>query len=175
MLCALTTLYYATEGANWQTQTGCSKFANHAAFNCLCLSTANNKLIGSMPDEVSARFALKRFDVFAHAMFGTIPQGISNLVQLVLLDLEEKLLTGPAAPTSLFDLSALLACRASDNSLTGLISTRIGTLLSSPQKHHFRIIFAHRRLRPFSPRSSSSPCPPLETSVAAVRKVKQDF
>ena len=99
----------------------------------MSLSTAENNLIGTIPDEVSVLFTLERLDVFANAIFGTIPQGISNLTELILLDLEENLLTGPATPTSLFDLSALIAYRVSDNSLTGSISTRIGTLTNLEQ------------------------------------------
>ena len=85
-------------------------------------------MAGSLPNEVSTLFALQRLELFANVINGTLPLGLSNITQLVLLDLEQNLLMGPAFPTSIFGLTSLVAYRVSNNALTGTIAPQVSAL-----------------------------------------------
>jgi Leucine-rich repeat (LRR) protein len=68
---------------------------------------------------------VQALDLFANSITGPIPD-VSNITRLMLIDLQENLLTGQAFPDFLFGLSELEGYRISGNALTGEIPTEIG-------------------------------------------------
>lgn len=111
----------------WSRRLVTNKYSPPPPVTAFCC-TANNNLIGSIPDEIQTFEMIERIDFFSNAISGTLPTTISALTRLILLDVEQNLLTGPAFPTQLFELPVLLAYRASDNFLTGSIPSEIGQL-----------------------------------------------
>ena len=53
---------------------------------------------------------------------------------LILLDLEENLMTGSAFPETVFDLTSLIAYRISNNFFTGSITSQIGEMQDLERK-----------------------------------------
>ena len=76
---------------------------------------------------------LEQLDLFANALTGTIPSGIANLSNLILIDVQENLLTGLAFPSSLFALGVLRGYRVNGNTLVGSIPTQVAGLQSLEQ------------------------------------------
>lgn len=97
-------------------------------FSCFHCSAASNNLAGTLPDEIQTLEKLQRLDIYANAVSGLIPSGLSRMSDLVLLDLEENLMTGAAFPEIVFDLTSLIAYRISNNFFTGTISSQIGDM-----------------------------------------------
>ena len=71
-------------------------------------TSANNNLAGSLTEEIGTLEKLQRFDVYSNSLIGTMPHHITNLTDLVLLDIEENGISGLAFPDNIFDFKSLI-------------------------------------------------------------------
>ena len=94
----------------------------------LCINSAVNNLIGSIPNELALVFGLREINLFYNSINGRLPD-FDGLINLSILNLQENLITGTAFPSSVMTLPRLMSYRVSDNILSGEIPTEIGTLL----------------------------------------------
>ncbi|GAX13621.1 hypothetical protein FisN_14Lh366 [Fistulifera solaris] len=105
----LMVLYESTQGASWHNNTNwnsdaplctwygvsCQDTTSDAsgATNIVGLNLANNRLVGTLPWEITL-LPLKIFDLHNNALVDAIPPELSHLSQLTVLDLSNNWLTG---------------------------------------------------------------------------------
>ncbi|MCO5565125.1 hypothetical protein L7F22_018796 [Adiantum nelumboides] len=82
------------------------------------MDLSNNRLNGTISEEINKFQSLRRLDLSGNAMSGHIPYGICNLSKLQMLELSNNLLTGPI-PAALPDTLVLL--QLANNNLSGQI------------------------------------------------------
>ncbi|KAL4652621.1 hypothetical protein ACB092_01G245100 [Castanea dentata] len=92
------------------------------------IDLANNKLIGTIPEEISSLTELKAFNLSRNLLTGIIPQKIGRLEQLESLDLSRNRFSG-SIPNSMADLHFLASLDLSYNEFSGKIPT--GTQLQT--------------------------------------------
>ncbi|MFO7681211.1 MAG: leucine-rich repeat domain-containing protein [Chloroflexota bacterium] len=132
---ALVTLYEATEGANWQDQTGwlvtntpCSWVGVTCADGHVdTLALFFNNLQGQLPAALAALPRLRVLDLHNNAITGSIPPEIGRLANLVQLDLSVNQLSG-VLPAALGDLAALQWLMLPHNQISGPIPSELGQL-----------------------------------------------
>ncbi|CAN4087861.1 unnamed protein product [Withania somnifera] len=99
--------------------------------NCSSLQTLHvgrNQFLGTLPrSTVNLSSHLQRLLFFGNRIDGSIPSGISNLVNLKLLDMSENNLTG-SIPDSIGKITNLGSLNLGNNLLTGVIPSSIGNL-----------------------------------------------
>lgn len=92
------------------------------------MKTESNGLDGPLPDEISTLYTVQDLTFYDNSLGSSIPEGVSNLTALKLLDLESNALTGTFFTDSILSLTGLIALRASFNELNGTIPEGIDTL-----------------------------------------------
>ncbi len=133
---ALQALYDATDGANWDNNTGWDFSTDPSdAWHGVTLENGrvgylllnNNNLTGTIPTELGSMSKLKALYLGDNDLAGTIPTELGNMSDLLALFLYENSLTG-TIPTELGDLSKLTGLRLDGNDLSGQIPTELGNL-----------------------------------------------
>jgi hypothetical protein len=82
------------------------------------LNLGNNALTGTIPVQLSSLSALDVLDLSSNALTGTIPAQLSSLSGLTIFDLSYNTLRGPI-PSSLGSLTALQVLRLNNNAIVG--------------------------------------------------------
>lgn len=93
----------------------------------------SNGLDGPLPEEILTLNATESLIFFNNALSEGIPEGISSLTALKLLDVESNDLTGEFFTESILSLTEIVALRASFNELNGSIPEGIGELTKLEQ------------------------------------------
>lgn len=132
---ALVTLYEATEGANWEDQTGwlvtntpCSWVGVTCADGHVDnLALFFNNLQGQLPAALADLPRLRVLDLHNNAITGPIPPEIGRLANLVQLDLSVNQLSS-VLPAALGDLAALQWLMLPHNQISGPIPSELGQL-----------------------------------------------
>ena len=99
-----------------------------AHMNVLLCFTESNNLVGPLPEEISTLSTAEVIIFFNNFLSSSIPDGIGNLTELGLLDLESNDLTGIFFSESILSLTKIYALRASFNQLNGSIPEDINRL-----------------------------------------------
>ena len=132
---ALTTLYNATNGDDWDDNTNWFseqplQYWKGVTINSdgrvTILDLDINNLSGYLPSELGDLDALEELTL-GNQLTGTIPSELGNLTRLELLDLSNNQLSG-AIPTELSNLTNLKDIRVYNNHLTGHIPSELGNL-----------------------------------------------
>ena len=133
---ALTALYEATGGPDWENRTGWASAApvsnwhgvrTNGAGRVLELSLRDNALTGPIPPELGNLTALQVLDLNGNALDGPIPPELGNLTALQRLFLRGNALTGPIPP-ELGNLTAAIVVLLDGNALEGPIPPELGRL-----------------------------------------------
>ena len=135
---ALTALYNATNGANWE------RFDNWATGapldqwygvkvdengRVIMLDLVSNQLSGPIPPELDRLSSLQNLNLTGNELSGTIPPELGQLSELELLQLTDNELSGPIPP-ELGQLSKLKGLWLGGNGLSGEIPPELGDLSS---------------------------------------------
>ncbi|MBN8821875.1 MAG: leucine-rich repeat domain-containing protein [Spirosoma sp.] len=137
----LVDLYTATNGVNWTDNTGwlqgcnpCTGNGGNPWFGITCangrvteINLFRNKLIGTIPNSLSALTSLQYLYLNDNQLAGSIPLSLSALTNLQYLYLFNNQLTG-SIPTSLSALSNLQDLYLYNNQLTGSIPNSLSAL-----------------------------------------------
>jgi Leucine-rich repeat (LRR) protein len=141
----LITFYNATNGDNWNYNTGWKTPPLHtdgfampgtegwwkgvtvSAGSVINLDIQYNKLNGSIPPEIGNLFNLKLLNLSSNQLSGSIPPEIGNLTNLTYLSLSSNQLSGPI-PSEIGNLTNLTYLSLYSNQLSGSISSEIGNL-----------------------------------------------
>ncbi|CAB9505242.1 LRR receptor-like serine threonine-protein kinase [Seminavis robusta] len=146
---ALATFYFATGGENWHQcgRESPSCGATHwltdgdacAWYSLGCTQQGDifeirfpphgNRLIGSLPAELSLLTGLKRLLASSNGIGGTLDAPLAGLSLLEILYLPSNQLSG-SIPDSLYSLTSLNSLTLAENALTGTMSPDIGQLVS---------------------------------------------
>ncbi|KAB1228160.1 Receptor-like protein kinase [Morella rubra] len=121
------------------------------------VSAANNSFHGSVPNELTRLYRLKRLDLRFNSFNGEIPSSVGLLHRLQLLSLRGNSFTVPI-PASLCNLSSLQEINLGSNKLTGFIPSSIFNLSS------LQIIFVEVN-------SLSGPMPSIFFHVPSLRLI----
>ena len=139
---ALVALYNATDGPNWQDNTGWLiepvaqwHDVEVTEDRVTGLNLSNNRLMGSIPAELGNLTELSILRLgepqpspsFRNQLTGSIPAELGNLAKLTFLDLSSNDLTGPIPP-ELGNLANLTELLLTSNQLTGSIPAELGNL-----------------------------------------------
>ena len=134
---ALVALYNATDGANWHTNTNWLSnvplgdwhgvFTNSGRVTTLILR--DNRLSGSIPEELGDLSRLTRLALSSNQLTGSIPEELGNLSSLQYLWLNYNDLTGEI-PEELGNLSSLRWLYLAYNQFTGCIPESLRDLPS---------------------------------------------
>ena len=133
---ALTTLYHATDGTNWELNTNWltdapigewAGVATDADGRVIGLHLSANQLSGSIPSELGDLANLQELDLSANQLSGSIPSELGDLANLQELDLSANQLSG-SIPSELGDLANLQELDLSANQLSGSIPSGLGNL-----------------------------------------------
>ncbi|MCV6637233.1 FG-GAP-like repeat-containing protein [Candidatus Albibeggiatoa sp. nov. NOAA] len=132
---ALVTLYTTTTGASWTnntnwaaTNTPCSWYGvTCSGSNVTKLDLEDNKLVGSIPAQLSNLTNLIELELDDNQLTGSIPVELGSLADLQVLNLEGNELTG-SIPKELSSLSNLKELYLYENKLTGSIPEQLGNL-----------------------------------------------
>ena len=157
---ALVALYNATNGPNWRTPWNLNspirtwQGVSLSASGCVIeLNLTNNKLAGTLPDEIGDLEALFVLQLGENQLSGTLPDTLANLTNLQTLHLMENQFSGTlplwmgsltnleqvdltyntfsgSIPDTLCKLSNLETLNIGYNQLTGAIPTCLGNLTS---------------------------------------------
>ncbi len=139
---ALVTFYEATEGANWDDQTGwletntpCSWYGVACADGHVdSLGLYYNNLQGQLPAALADLSGLRVLDLHNNAIAGAIPPEIGRLSSLVDLDLSVNQISG-SLPATLGDLAALEWLMLPHNQISGPIPSELGKLTALHTLH----------------------------------------
>ena len=133
---ALTALYHATDGANWDWSWNWGTAAPlelwygvqvDANGRVVGLNLYHNQLSGPIPAELGHLAKLKSLRLSSNELSGPIPAELGNLANLESLDLNENQLSGPI-PAELSQLTNLRELRLYHNQLSGPIPAELGNL-----------------------------------------------
>jgi len=118
-LYALSTLYFATDGANWfDNQNWLSTTVDYCSWFEVTCTDANlvqnltlfaNTLTGTLPSELRALGAVQAFELYENFLFGTLPTFLGELTTLRVLDFDVNDFSG-VIPTNLGTLTELREC-----------------------------------------------------------------
>ena len=126
----LEALYNATDGDNWNTNTGwlsAGDACDWYGITCVNgdvagISLNSNNLVGTIPSELGNLTNLTALSLSSNQLSGAIPAGLGNLTNLTNLWLYGNQLSG-AIPSELGNLTNLTNLYLSDNQLTGTVPT----------------------------------------------------
>ncbi|MCP5050315.1 MAG: hypothetical protein GY940_24320, partial [bacterium] len=142
---ALIALYNATEGDNWNNNSGWKDGTLEAdgfgpigsegdwdrikvsGDHVSVIELEDNRLIGSIPLELGNLSKLKSLYLYSNWLSGSIPSELSNLTGLQNLSLSRNQLSG-SIPSGLGNLSNLQGLHLYDNQLSGNIPSELGNL-----------------------------------------------
>ena len=133
---ALTALYHATDGPNWNyvtnwlTDAPLSEWHGVVADNngrVVGVHLVGNGLTGTIPPELGNLSNLEELSLTQNGLTGTIPAELGNLANLRFLLLDVNNLTG-TIPSELGNLSNLTALWLAQNNLTGELPESLATL-----------------------------------------------
>lgn len=151
----LRALYEATDGANWNDDSGwLTEAPLHewhgvsatADGRVVALDLYDNRLWGTLPPEVGSLSMLVSLDVRVNELTGSIPPELGNLAALQSLRLSGNALTG-TIPPEMRGLSALATLSLNSNNLTGQIPTELGDL----RRLEFLVLDRNRLSGPLPP------------------------
>lgn len=131
----LNTLYTATDGDNWDTNTDwfatltpCSWYGvNCEQESVQLLRLKNNNLTGTIPPGLGSLSGLGSLQITGNDLSGSIPAELGNLSNLTALDLSGNGLTG-TIPPALGNLSNLQNLNLSNQELSGSVPPELGNL-----------------------------------------------
>ncbi|GEM_PF-6380894 len=131
----LEALYNATDGDNWNTNTGwlsAGDACDWYGITCVNgdvtgISLNSNNLVGTIPSELGNLTALTTLSLAGNQLSGTIPSELGNLTALTNLWLYGNQLSG-AIPSELGNLTNLTVLYLSGNQLSGAIPSELGNL-----------------------------------------------
>ena len=124
---ALIALYDATDGDNWDDNTGWKTDpvvgnwfgVTVSGGNVTQLELNNNSLNGTIPSDIGDLTSLTILRLHANSLSGSIPTEIGNLTSLTTLWLHDNSLSG-SIPTEIGNLTSLTDLRLHQNSLSGV-------------------------------------------------------
>ena len=134
---ALMTLYNATNGSSWSTNTNWGINCNVCDwYGVTCnngrvtgIRLVANNLSGTIPIEIGSLINLTNLELNNNQLVGSIPNEIGDLTNLKWLFLESNELTG-TIPIELENLTNLSSLRLNNNQLGGAIPSALGSLTS---------------------------------------------
>ena len=133
---ALTALYDATGGANWENSTNWKTNAplnqwygvqTDTAGRVTVVNLGENRLRGSLPAALGDLTQVSRLSLWGNELTGALPSVLQNLRRLERLNLADNALTG-SVPVWLGDLPNLREIVLAENELTGTIPTALRKL-----------------------------------------------
>ena len=157
---ALSTLYFSTDGTNWESKDFWTSASNpcgiknenneteDAWFGIICdseqkvvekISLNSNALRGAIPSEIRGLSSLKRLEISNNQLSGSIHDAIGELKDLSVLNVGINFFTG-SIPSSIGNLKSLMLLDISANFLSGTLMTEIAqltTLLSLSASSNF--------------------------------------
>lgn len=138
---ALVAFYNATDGDNWNTNTGwdisasvgCDPCTWHGIGcdgngNITSIIMVNNGLTGQLPAEIGDFTHLETLNLALNNLSGSIPEELGNIISLKFsLNLQFNNLTG-TIPSTLGNLTNLLGLNLNDNNLEGTLPSELSAL-----------------------------------------------
>ena len=133
---ALTALYNATNGANWERSDNWATSAPLDQWHgvtvdengrVIVLGLVSNRLNGTIPPELGRLSNLQDLNLTGNELSGTIPPELGQLSELQLMQLSDNELSGPI-PRELGQLSNLKGLWLGGNELSGEIPSALGNL-----------------------------------------------